>query len=187
MTATTPLSPNDTISLGWATVPTEDGPFTAIFDDDYTVYASGWTQSPEYLDHLISPTLRGGDLSEQPGGPVTEAVLLYYDGHINAPSRIEVRQSAGPFITDAWAALRKVRPGSPVTYRELAEKAGRPTAIRGAAQCCVRNAAALFVPCHRVLRSDGGLGGYRYGLELKQTLLEREAQALEAARDELGF
>ncbi|MGB3708309.1 methylated-DNA--[protein]-cysteine S-methyltransferase [Gordonia sp. (in: high G+C Gram-positive bacteria)] len=174
-------------SLGWATVPTEDGPFTAIFDDDHTVYASGWTHSLEYLESLIHPELRTTDLFEKPGGPVTEAVLQYYDGHTTAPSHIQVRQQAGPFITDAWVALRKVRAGTPVTYRQLAELAGRPTAVRGAAQCCVRNAAALFVPCHRVMRTDGSLGGYRYGLELKEDLLRREAESLAAARDEHGF
>jgi methylated-DNA-[protein]-cysteine S-methyltransferase len=62
-----------------------------------------------------------------------------------------------------------------VSYTELAAKAGRPEAVRAAASACARNAAALFVPCHRVLRSDGSLGGFRWGTTVKRWLLEHEA------------
>ncbi|MFC3241565.1 methylated-DNA--[protein]-cysteine S-methyltransferase [Gordonia humi] len=68
-------------------------------------------------------------------------------------------------------------PVPPVTYTRLAELAGNAAAVRGAASCCARNAAALFVPCHRVVRSDGTLGGFRYGLDVKRSLLDREAAA----------
>jgi len=61
-----------------------------------------------------------------------------------------------------------------VTYTQVAELAGRPAAIRGAASACARNPVALFIPCHRVLRTDGGLGGYRWGLPVKRWLLEHE-------------
>ncbi|MGB3696384.1 MAG: methylated-DNA--[protein]-cysteine S-methyltransferase [Gordonia sp. (in: high G+C Gram-positive bacteria)] len=162
-------------TLGWATTTTADGPFTALFDDDFVVYASGWTESPEYLDDLIAPGLRDGGLAERPGGPVLEAVTAFYDGDFTPSARVRVRQEAGPFIEASWEALRRVPAGRTVTYGVLAEHAGRPAAVRAAAQCCVRNAAALFVPCHRVLRWNGGLGGYRYGVDLKASLLQREA------------
>ena len=161
--------------LGWTTLTTPDGPFTIVFDDAQTVYASGWTETPDYLDALIAPALRGPELSQRTPGAAADAVLAYYDGDHDAPSRIAVRQSGGPFIEACWTALRAVAPGHPVTYTRLAEQAGRPTAVRGAAQCCVRNAANLFVPCHRVTRSNGTLGGYRYGLDVKASLLAREA------------
>jgi methylated-DNA-[protein]-cysteine S-methyltransferase len=64
-----------------------------------------------------------------------------------------------------------------VTYTEFARLAGRPSAVRAAAMACARNAVALFVPCHRVLRLDGGYGGYRWGVPVKQLLLDHEAQA----------
>ena len=80
-----------------------------------------------------------------------------------------VRQrGGGAFLTHAWDVLRTVPAGAPVTYREFAALAGRPPAIRAAAQACARNAAALFVPCHRVLRTDGTLGGFRWGLPVKR-------------------
>lgn len=165
-------TPHD--KLGWATVATPDGPFTAVFDDDGVVYASGWTDDHDYLNLLIHPALRPAKLVRRPGGEVAAAVRAYYGGDLDAPSRIPVRQRSGPFLQAAWAALREVSAGPPVTYRELAERAGNPAAIRAAAACCAQNAAALFVPCHRVIRSDGTLGGFRYGLEVKESLIDRE-------------
>jgi methylated-DNA-[protein]-cysteine S-methyltransferase len=73
--------------------------------------------------------------------------------------------------------LRHVKPGEPVTYTAFAELTGRPRAVRAAAAACARNAAALFVPCHRVLRTDGTLGGYRWGLDVKRWLLDHERRA----------
>jgi methylated-DNA-[protein]-cysteine S-methyltransferase len=86
-----------------------------------------------------------------------------------------VRQKSGPFRVHAWDVLRLVRPGSPVTYTEYAGLAGNPKAVRAAASACAFNAAALFVPCHRVIRTDGSLGGFRWGLVIKESLLAREA------------
>jgi methylated-DNA-[protein]-cysteine S-methyltransferase len=68
-----------------------------------------------------------------------------------------------------------VKPGQPVSYTAFAALAGRPAATRAAAQACARNAVALFVPCHRVLRSDGSLGGFRWGLHVKRWLLAHES------------
>jgi methylated-DNA-[protein]-cysteine S-methyltransferase len=80
-------------------------------------------------------------------------------------------QSAG------WAALRGIAPGRPLTYAEFALALGQPSAVRAAASICARNAPALFVPCHRVLRSDGSLGGFAWGVDVKRELLAREAAA----------
>ncbi|WP_245569712.1 methylated-DNA--[protein]-cysteine S-methyltransferase [Gordonia shandongensis] len=124
---------------------------------------------------------RSARLAQRRGGTVAEAVEAYYDGAHDAPAAVDVRQSSGPFVEAAWAALRTVPPGAPVTYGQLAALAGDPAAARGAAQCCVRNVAALFVPCHRVHRADGSLGGFRYGLDLKQRLRDREDAVLSEA------
>ncbi|MFT3661500.1 MAG: methylated-DNA--[protein]-cysteine S-methyltransferase [Gordonia sp. (in: high G+C Gram-positive bacteria)] len=163
-------------TLGWTVVTTSDGPFTVLFDDDGVVHASGWTDDPTYFLPLIHPGLRPAGLDERPGGPVADAVLAYYAGDLHAPSRVEVRQRSGPFLQSAWAALREVPPGPPITYSALAERAGNAAAVRAAAACCARNAAALFVPCHRVVRNNGALGGFRYGLEIKESLIARETK-----------
>jgi AraC family transcriptional regulator of adaptative response/methylated-DNA-[protein]-cysteine methyltransferase len=81
------------------------------------------------------------------------------------------------FQRSVWQALRKIPAGSTATYTEIAGRIGRPTAARAVAQACAANALAVVIPCHRVLRSDGRLPGYRWGIERKRSLLEREAVA----------
>jgi AraC family transcriptional regulator of adaptative response/methylated-DNA-[protein]-cysteine methyltransferase len=78
------------------------------------------------------------------------------------------------FQQKVWAALRDIPFGETATYAELAQRIGTPSATRAVASACGANPAAVAVPCHRVLRSDGGLGGYRWGIERKRRLLDRE-------------
>ena len=146
--------------------------------DGDTVLACGWTDDADDLVALIAPALRP-DRIEPVGelGPITDAVEAYVRGDLGAVDEIDVRQQSGPFISAAWDVLRTVPPGAPVTYAELAAKAGRPEAVRAAAGACARNAVALFVPCHRVVRTGGGLGGFRWGLEVKRWLLTHEGGA----------
>lgn len=160
------------------TTPTPVGPLTIVVDDDGAVLASGWTDDASDLLELVAPELRGGDLHHREElGAVTEVVSRYVGGDVLAIDDVVVRQRSGPFRTHAWDVLRQVPPGAPVTYAELAAKAGRPRAIRAAAGACGFNAAALFVPCHRVLRTGGALGGFRWGLDVKRWLLDHEAGA----------
>ncbi|MFD1717510.1 methylated-DNA--[protein]-cysteine S-methyltransferase [Georgenia deserti] len=156
------------------TITTPDGPFTVITADG-SVLASGWTDDVASLLALIHPALRPGAVEPVVGAtPAGDAVRAYYDGDLQAPARLAVRQRSGPYRESAWETLRQVAPGERVTYTELAARTGRPGAVRAAAGACAMNAAALFVPCHRVLRSDGALGGFRYGLPIKESLLGRE-------------
>ena len=101
-------------------------------------------------------------------------VARYHEGELSAIDDVPVRQRSGEFLEHAWDVLRTVPAGRPVTYTEYAAKSGRPAAVRAAASACARNAAALFVPCHRVLRTDGTLGGFRWGVEVKRWLLDHE-------------
>ncbi|MGV9671291.1 MULTISPECIES: methylated-DNA--[protein]-cysteine S-methyltransferase [unclassified Gordonia (in: high G+C Gram-positive bacteria)] len=179
MTITAPDSSDTTDAAptaGWTTVSTPDGPFTVVVNDSGTVLASGWTSEPEYLLQLVHRDLRPADIGRSAGlSAIGEVVDAYYAGEHDAPQSVPVFQHGGPFLEKSWTALRTVRAGAPVTYSDLAGLAGEPAAIRAAATSCARNAAALFVPCHRVLRRDGKLGGFRYGVELKQRLIDREA------------
>jgi methylated-DNA-[protein]-cysteine S-methyltransferase len=162
----------------YTTLTTKAGPFTAIVDSDGAVLASGWTDTPELLRELIHPSIRPTELTPKKDlGRVSAAVVDYHGGDLKAVDAIEVRQVSGEFLVRAWDALREVDPDQPITYTELAIRAGRPAAVRAAASACARNAAALFVPCHRVIRRGGGLGGFRYGVAIKQWLLEHEAAA----------
>ncbi|MGF6883215.1 methylated-DNA-[protein]-cysteine S-methyltransferase [Nocardia sp. GAS34] len=160
----------------FATVPTPIGPFTVLVDADGAVLASGWTGDAEGLSRLPHPSLRPEAVRARNSlGEITEAVEKYHAGDVFAIDGIAVRQQSGPFLVHAWEVLRKIPAGNPVTYTAFADLSGRPEAVRAAANACARNAAALFVPCHRVLRTDGSLGGFRWGLEVKDWLLRHES------------
>ncbi len=107
---------------------------------------------------------------------LVEATARYADGETGALDVVPVAQPGGPFQQRAWAAMRAIPPGATATYAELAVAAGSPAAVRAAGSACARNLVAPFVPCHRVLRSGGALGGYYYGLDVKRALLAHEAR-----------
>ena len=107
---------------------------------------------------------------------VLDVVEKFFAGDVTAIDEVVVRQRSGPFLQEAWEVLRTVPAGRPDTYAAFAARCGRPAAVRAAANACARNAAALFVPCHRVLGSDGGLGGFRWGTPVKRWLLDHEAE-----------
>jgi AraC family transcriptional regulator of adaptative response/methylated-DNA-[protein]-cysteine methyltransferase len=101
-------------------------------------------------------------------------------GFIEAPAiglglPLDVRGTA--FQQRVWRALREIPAGSTASYSEIARRIGSPKATRAVAQACANNMLAVAIPCHRVVRNDGGLSGYRWGVQRKRTLLEREAQA----------
>ncbi|SBT47372.1 methylated-DNA--[protein]-cysteine S-methyltransferase [Micromonospora auratinigra] len=158
-------------------IDTQAGPFAVLADPTGAVRAAGFTADPAALLPLMHPSLRG-DLRERVDlGPVSAAVRAYLAGDLAAIDAVRVRQhTGGPFMSHAWQVLREVKPGDPVTYTGFAGLAGRPAAVRAAAAACARNAVALFVPCHRVLRTDGTLGGYRWGLDVKKWLLGHEGR-----------
>jgi methylated-DNA-[protein]-cysteine S-methyltransferase len=157
-----------------ATVSTPNGPFTVIATGD-AVLASGWTADPANLLGLIHPSLRPASLTPRSDlGKITAAVADYYDGDLHAIDPIPVHQLSVGYRAHAWDVLRTVPAGQPISYRAYAELTGSPRAVRAAASACAMNAAALFVPCHRIVRSDGSLGGYRWGLDRKTSLLEHE-------------
>lgn len=78
------------------------------------------------------------------------------------------------FQARVWRALREIPAGQTRTYTEVAESIGRPSSVRAVARACATNPVALAIPCHRVIRSDGSLAGYRWGLAVKQSLLASE-------------
>jgi methylated-DNA-[protein]-cysteine S-methyltransferase len=163
-----------------ATVSTPPGPFTVVVDTGAdgrdVVVASGWTADVSDLLPVVHASLRPAG-SELVGRlPVLDEVEKFIAGDVTAIDGVVVRQRSGPFLQEAWEVLRTVPAGRPDTYAAFAARCGRPAAVRAAANACARNAAALFVPCHRVLGSDGGLGGFRWGTPVKRWLLDHEAE-----------
>lgn len=92
---------------------------------------------------------------------------------LNLP--LDIRGTA--FQQHVWKALQQIPVGSTASYTDIATQIGMPTAVRAVAQACGANALAVAIPCHRVIRNDGALSGYRWGVERKRALLEREAHA----------
>jgi AraC family transcriptional regulator of adaptative response/methylated-DNA-[protein]-cysteine methyltransferase len=90
--------------------------------------------------------------------------------HLELP--LDVQATA--FQWRVWEHLRAIPRGQTRTYRQVAEALGQPTAARAVARACATNPVSVVIPCHRVVRGDGGLGGYRWGLDRKQSLLDRE-------------
>ncbi len=86
---------------------------------------------------------------------------------------LDIRGTA--FQTKVWEFLQRIPAGETRSYADVAAGIGRPTAVRAVAGACAANRLALAIPCHRVIRGDGGLGGYRWSVERKRALLEREA------------
>ena len=169
-----------TTTARYATVDTPPGPFTVLVTDgpEHTdvVLASGWTDDVGELLPVVHRTLRPSWVERADELPVLDVVAAFCAGDVTAIDAVPVRQRSGPFLTDAWEVLRTVPPGAPDTYASFAERCGRPSAVRAAAGACAKNAAALFVPCHRVLSTGGGLGGFRWGTPVKRWLLDHEAE-----------
>jgi AraC family transcriptional regulator of adaptative response/methylated-DNA-[protein]-cysteine methyltransferase len=111
------------------------------------------------------------------GDPDFDGLVAQVVGAVEAPGKatdlpLDVRGTA--FQQRVWQALRMIPAGTTISYSELARRIGQPRARRAVAQACGANPAAVAIPCHRIVRTDGGLGGYRWGVERKRKLLERE-------------
>ncbi|SFP25066.1 methylated-DNA-[protein]-cysteine S-methyltransferase [Geodermatophilus dictyosporus] len=163
-----------------ATVATPPGPFSVVVttgtDGEDVVLAAGWTGDVADLLPVVHRSLRPTWVEHAGSLPVLDTVEAFVGGDVAAIDAVRVRQRSGPFLEDAWEVLRTVPAGQPDTYAAFAARCGRPSAVRAAANACARNAAALFVPCHRVLGSDGGLGGFRWGTPVKRWLLDHETE-----------
>jgi methylated-DNA-[protein]-cysteine S-methyltransferase len=146
-----------------------DGGCTVVRAAGYTADLDGHPARLPFADRA-RPFARRDDL-----GPVSGAIGRYHAGELGALDELVVRQAGTPHQQAVWQALRDIPPGSTRTYASLAASAGNHRAVRAAGAACGRNLVAPIVPCHRAVRSDGGLGGYYYGLAVKRWLLDHEA------------
>jgi AraC family transcriptional regulator of adaptative response/methylated-DNA-[protein]-cysteine methyltransferase len=133
-------------------------------------------EDPEALvrdlqDRFPRAELAGGDAEY-------EKLVAVVVGFVEAPAigldlPLDVRGTA--FQQRVWEALRQIPPGTTVSYAEIARRIGTPKAVRAVARACAANPLAVAIPCHRIVRSDGGLSGYRWGIARKRDLIERES------------
>lgn len=123
-------------------------------------------------DQFHSARLIGGDAQ-------FERLIAQVVGFIEAPGiglDLPLDLQGTAFQQRVWQALAQIPPGCTVSYAEIAQRIGAPKSFRAVAQACGANSLAVAIPCHRVVRSDGGLSGYRWGAERKRQLLDREAR-----------
>jgi AraC family transcriptional regulator of adaptative response/methylated-DNA-[protein]-cysteine methyltransferase len=152
-------------SLGALIVAASDRGIAAIaFGDDPAALVE------DLQDRFPKATLVGGDAA-------FEETVARVVGFVEAPGTslelpLDVRGTA--FQERVWQALRAIPAGRTATYTEVAQAIGLPKAVRAVAQACAANPTAVAIPCHRVVRTDGSLSGYRWGIERKRALLERE-------------
>lgn len=142
---------------------------------------------PERLVHDLErrfPRARlvGGDEAFE--SLVAKVVGLVEHPGVGLDLPLDLRGTA--FQQRVWQALRAIPPGSTATYAEIARAIGMPKAVRAVAAACAANSLAVAIPCHRVVRSDGGLSGYRWGVERKRALLRREASDRDGGAGESG-
>ncbi len=145
-----------------------------IVDDSDAVVAAGFRDPDQIAQNAgIDAELQPEELAD-----LRQVWQEYLAGDVAALERVEVQQHGSPVQEQVWAQLRRIPAAAPRTYGEVAETIGRPRAARAVGSACGANRVAPFIPCHRVVAADGGLGGYGYGLGVKEWLLRHEAAAV---------
>jgi AraC family transcriptional regulator of adaptative response/methylated-DNA-[protein]-cysteine methyltransferase len=136
----------------------------AIGDDDRQLEKSFRADFSEAEIHAAGPSIHEW----------ISAIVRGLEGD-DSPSAIPVDARGTAFQRRVWNALQQIPRGTTLSYSEVAKRIGRPSAVRAVARACATNPVALLIPCHRVVREDGELGGYRWGVDRKKKLLEQES------------
>ena len=114
---------------------------------------------------------------------VRDSVSAYFAGDVEALDEIEIDPEGTDFQRAVWQAIREVPAGQTASYQEIARAVGKPTAYRAVGTATGRNPVGIAVPCHRIVRSDGGLGGYGGGLHRKEWFLDHERNHISTSED----
>lgn len=152
------------------------GPLSLLAQDGALV-GGGFCDGPGALTARLHVSLRAAPARAVQAEDLpwlVKPLCDYFAGDLRALDGLPVYQPASPGRQHLWAQMREIPPGTTLTYSQLAAQAGQPTAPRAAGAACAANLIAPVVPCHRVLRTGGALGGYYYGLDRKRWLLHHE-------------
>jgi AraC family transcriptional regulator of adaptative response/methylated-DNA-[protein]-cysteine methyltransferase len=163
------------LPLLWAATPSAIGLIIAVASP-VGLCAVRIGSDEEALESQIRAEFAASSLSHEPDAmrDVLTALRALALGDTALELPLDVRGTA--FQARVWQALRAIPAGETRTYSEIAEEIGSPSSVRAVAAACASNLVALAVPCHRVVRSDGSLAGYAWGLEVKQQLLDAERE-----------
>lgn len=147
---------------------------------DETVVACGFADHWDGITATVSPRFAGEEWVEGTSEAAT-ALGRYLDGDIGAIDDLPVDAGGSDFQARVWAELRRIPAGTTCSYADIARALGQPTATRAVGTANGRNPVSIVVPCHRVVRADGALGGYGGGLDRKTWLLGHEGANLAVA------
>ena len=163
-----------------SSISTPIGDFHMIIEPNYkdgVVCVSGFGE-PEDVQARLPEDRIDRRLEPADNHPYAKLVRNYFWGNMHAMDAIPHQQEGSQFYTKVWQTLENTQPGNVVSYRELAQSAGDPKAARAAGTACAKNKLVLLVPCHRAVKSDGEIGNYIYGTDMKRFLLQHEANFL---------
>ena len=139
----------------------------------YLAIRDGALREAGFVETWARPVVSPDDADEREdlsaaAAQVRDAVSAYFAGDVEALDRIEINPDGTDFQRAVWQAIREVPAGQTASYQEIASAVGKPAAYRAVGTATGRNPVGIAVPCHRIVRSDGGLGGYGGGLHRKE-------------------
>ncbi len=156
---------------------TPNGPFYLIIDQHDVAFVSGFAPFIALVTRLPRQ-FHDASLIPVHNHPYQQLVREYYHGSPTALTVIPRLTFGTPFQQAAWEAMSKIPYGHTKTYREIGHTINKPNAVRAIGSACKANRLPLIIPCHRVVKSDGTVGDYFYGTDVKLSLLQREGAFL---------
>ena len=163
-------------------LPSPVGAMLVVHDEQARLRAIEFHDCESRLTQLLRIHYGSRPLQERRAPAVIrDALGGYFAGDLCAIDRIEVATAGTPFQRDVWAVLRTIRPGTTLSYGALAQRIGRPKAVRAVGAANGSNPISVVVPCHRVIGADASLTGYGGGIERKRWLLAHEGAAFRGA------
>lgn len=172
-----PRSPQGSQAGCWRAVRTPLGTFHVASVDGCIVHSALPETGRDQFLHELATRFRSVQFTERQSDPVLEAAAIQLDEYARGKRHdfdVPLRPAGTAFQRAVWQALAAIPYGEVRTYAEVARYVGKPAAFRAVGQANHRNPVAPFIPCHRVIASGGGLGGYGGGIVLKKRMLELE-------------
>ncbi len=159
-------------------IATPIGKMVVVADHDGNLRAVDWTDYEPRMQRLLQRHYGADGFKLEPGkvsNKLTEAINRYFAGDLVALDELPVATAGTPFQRSVWHALRDIPSGSTITYAALAERIGKPAAVRAVGLANGANPIGVIVPCHRVIGANGSLTGYGGGIDRKRWLLNHES------------
>ena len=167
----------ESIALSVDRLTTPIGELLIMTDDEGRLRTIDWTDHEARMRLLLDRQYGKGNYTMAPArdrGGLTTAMRAYFKGQLEVIDTLPVATNGTPFQESIWRELRRIERGRTISYAQLAERIGKPKAVRAAGLANGQNPISIVVPCHRVIGSNGTLTGYGGGLPRKQWLLEHE-------------